>query len=141
MAQAIIGGVAYWISPFRLRELRLAAPFIDKVSARAREGALATVQGASEAAYDMLCVLAVGIEGANPDQLAADATVEDLAALRTAFDQVMEEAGLKQPGEPRPATPATPDPTDPSATASTTSPPSSSLVDAATGTPSSAAST
>ncbi len=141
MAQAIIGGRAYWISPFRLRELRLAAPFIDKVSARARSGGLATVEGASEAAYDMLCVLAVGVEDATADQLAAEASLQELSALREAFDQVMAEAGLKREGdrpagEPRPAPPAGPSPN-----AWTTSPPNSSPPDAAAGTPSNAAST
>jgi hypothetical protein len=95
MAQAMIGGRAYWISPFKLRELRKAAPFIDKVSARAREGRLSTLEGVAEAAFDMLSVLAVGMDDATPEGLEASATVSDLIGLRRTFDQVLEEAGLK----------------------------------------------
>ena len=115
MAQAIIGGRAYAVAPFKLRELRLAAPFIDRVASRARAG-VAGVEGAAETAFDMLSVLAVGIEGATPEALAAAASLEELTALRVTFDQVLAEAGLTpaQPagasalGEPQPTAPDPP---------------------------------
>ncbi len=98
MAQALIGGRTYAVAPFKLRELRLAAPFIDRVAARAPSAT--GVEGAAETAFDMLCVLAVGIEGATAEALAADASLEELTALRITFDQVLAEAGLtrSEPG-------------------------------------------
>ena len=108
MAVANLGGRTYTVAPFKLRELRLAAPHIDAVSALAAAGRLSTVEGLAAAARDMLAVLAVGIEGVTVDDLEAQAGLGDLAALRETFDQVLQEAGLKRPGE-GPGAPA-PDP-------------------------------
>lgn len=108
MAVANIGGRLYTVAPFKLRELRAAAPHIDAVSALAAAGRLSTVEGVAAAARDMLAVLAVGIDGATVDELEAQASLGDLAALRETFDQVLQEAGLKQPGEAPGA--AAPDP-------------------------------
>jgi hypothetical protein len=93
MARLTLGGETYEIAPFRLRELRLAAPFIDRLSARA--GAPASVAAAAEGAADMLCALAVGIEGAAADALIASASLADMDAVRETFQAVMAEAGLK----------------------------------------------
>ena len=71
MAALTLGGRTYAIAPFKLRELRLAAPH-------------------------MLAVLAVGLAGVSLDELQAQASLTDLEALRQAFDRVMAEAGLKR---------------------------------------------
>ena len=99
MATLTLGGATYAIAPFRLRELRLAAPYIDRLSARA--GKLSSVEAVAETAADMLAVLAAGMEGASLETLQAQASLTDLEALRAAFDQVMAEAGLKRPDTPQ----------------------------------------
>ncbi|MHB8286132.1 MAG: hypothetical protein ACYDD1_15840 [Caulobacteraceae bacterium] len=112
MARAIIGGRSYTVAPFKLRELRAAAPHIDTVAALAAAGGLSTVAGVAAAARDMLAVLAVGIEGATLERLEAEASLAELAGLRETFDQVLLEAGLKRPdpglGEGAPAAPGDP---------------------------------
>ena len=98
MAELTLGGVTYAIAPFRLRQLRLAAPAIDRLSARA--GKPASVEAAAETAADMLAVLAVGMADVTLDALQAQASLADLDGLRRAFEQVMAEAGLKRPEDP-----------------------------------------
>ncbi len=98
MAELTLGGVTYAIAPFRLRELRLAGPYIDRLSARA--GKLASVEAVAETAADMLAVLAVGMADASLETLQAQVSLGDLDRLRHAFDQVMAEAGLQRPGDP-----------------------------------------
>ena len=101
MAELTLGGATYVIAPFRLRELRLAAPHIDRLGARA--GKLDSVAAVAETAADMLAVLAVGLSDASLETLQAQVSLEDLDALRRAFDAVMAEAGLKRPaGDPAP---------------------------------------
>ena len=110
MAQLTLGGATYVIAPFRLRELRLAAPHIDRLCARV--GKLASVEAVAETAADMLAVLAAGLAEVSPEVLQAQVGLADLDALRTAFDEVMAEAGLKRPdgppGEPAAATGSVP---------------------------------
>ncbi len=96
MAELTLGGTTYVIAPFRLRELRLAAPYIDRLGARV--GKLDSVAAVAETAADMLAVLAVGMDDATLESLQAQASLEDLDALRQAFDAVMAEAGLKRAG-------------------------------------------
>ena len=110
MAALTLDGVTYAIAPFRLRELRLAAPAIDRLSARA--GQPASVEAVAETAADMLAVLAVGMQDVSFEALQAAASLGDLDALRQAFDQAMAEAGLRRPdvppGEPAAATASVP---------------------------------
>ena len=101
MAQLTLGGTTYAIAPFRLRELRLAAPHIDRLGARA--GRLDGVAAVAETAADMLSVLAVGMGGVSADTLQAEACLADLEGLRAAFEAVMTEAGLtRRPGDAAP---------------------------------------
>ena len=100
MAELRLGAQTYAIAPFRLRELRLAAPHIDRLSARA--GKLTSVEAVAETAADMLEVLAVGVPGVSAETLQAEVSLADLDDLRAAFDQVMAEAGLKRPEGPSP---------------------------------------
>ena len=91
MAALTLGTTTYAIAPFRLRELRKAAPYIDRLS----------VEAVAETAADMLAVLAVGMADASLETLQAQAGLGDLEAVREAFDQVVAEAGLTRP-EPSP---------------------------------------
>lgn len=101
MATVTLWGERFEITPFRLRELRLAAPFIDRLGARA--GAQPSVAAAAESAADMLAVLAVGLPGQDAEALLARAGLPDMEAIGEAFRAVMAEAGLKPveapPGE------------------------------------------
>ena len=97
MATLTLGGVTHTIAPFRLRELRLAAPYIDRLGARA--GKPASVEAVAETAADMLAVLAVGLADVTPEALQTQVSLGDLDALRRAFDEVMAEAGLKRPDD------------------------------------------
>jgi hypothetical protein len=98
MASLTLAGETYAIAPFRLRELRSAAPFIDRLGARA--GQPVSVASAGETLADMLAVLAAGLEGVTADALAAKAGLGDLEAIREAFQAVMAEAGLKPADAP-----------------------------------------
>lgn len=76
MAILRLGGEAFEIAPFRLRDLRLAGPAIDRLSARmqAMAGGGRAIEGVADAgaiAFDLLTVMAVGIEGATPQALEA----------------------------------------------------------------------
>ena len=111
MALLRIGEAVYEVRPFRLRELRLAAPFIDRAEQRRQAGG-GGFELITESAYDMLCVLALGLDGVSADALEAELGVEDLPALREAFAAVLAEAGFKPVGEETPAAaPAAPSPT------------------------------
>ena len=106
MAALTLGGTTYAIAPFKLRELRQAAAHIDRLAARA--GNLDSVAAVAETAADMVAVLAVGISDADLEALQAQVSLEDLDALRQAFDAVMVEAGLKRAPSESDATPGEP---------------------------------
>ncbi len=108
MAELTLGGQTYAIAPFKLRELRRAAPYIDRLSARA--GQLESVEAVAETAADMLAVLAAGVAETSLEDLQAQASLADLDGLRSAFDQVMAEAGLKRPEHPSGEDQGTPPP-------------------------------
>jgi hypothetical protein len=101
MARLEIAGRVLEVAPLRLRELRAAAPFIDRIAARARGGGLGSVEAVAESAADMLGVIAAGVAGLDPQVLAADMALADLERLRAGFEQVLQEAGLT-PGGDRP---------------------------------------
>ncbi|WP_174301870.1 hypothetical protein [Caulobacter sp. S45] len=105
MTELTLAGVTHTIAPFRLRELRLAAPAIDRLGERA--GKLSSVEAVAETAADMLAVLAVGMSGVSLEELQARVGLDDLDALRAAFDQVMAEAGLRRPEHPAGEAPGT----------------------------------
>lgn len=102
MAKATIGGVDYEVRPFKLREIRLAAPAIDRVTARAKSGE-ASFEGMTDGLADMLAVVAVGLDGVTADQLEAELDMADVPGLRATFNQILTEAGFKAAGEAKPA--------------------------------------
>ncbi len=138
MARLIVGGAAYDLRPFKFRELRQAAPAIDRIAARARGGA-SGLAAMTEGLNDLLEVMAIGLEGKTAEDLAAELAMTEVAGVQAAFVSLLTESGLKPLGEPEPAptpyrAPADPAPDDLSPTRSKTSSPNSSPPAAATGT-------
>ncbi len=134
MARLIAGGVAYDLRPFKFRELRQAAPAIDRIAARARSGA-GGLAAMTEGLNDLLEVLAIGLEGRSAEDLAAELAMTEVAGVQAAFVSLLTESGLKPVGESEPAlAPADPVPDAPSQSRSKTSSPNSSAPAAATGT-------
>jgi hypothetical protein len=102
VARLTLGGADYDIRPYKLREVRLAAPHIDRVIARARAGD-AGLEAMTAAALDMLAALAVGMTGVTAENLEASMAVADLPAVRDAFNAMLQEAGFTAAGEAQPA--------------------------------------
>ncbi len=132
MARLIVGGAAYDLRPFKFRELRQAAPAIDRIAARARGGA-SGLAAMTEGLNDLLEVLAIGLEGRSAEDLAADLAMTEVAGVQAAFVSLLTESGLKPMGESEPA-PADPAAGVPSRSRLKTSSPNSSAPAAATGT-------
>ena len=131
MAELTIAGVTYPVRPFKLRELRQAAPAIDRVTARSQDASVGAMERMTASIADMLEVCAAGIEGKTAAELVDEMSMADMPALKQTFDTIMVEAGLKAAsGEVKPAAA----PADPSPSESMTSSPSLSAPDAETGT-------
>ncbi len=130
MAKLTIGGVDYEVRPFKFKQLRAAAPAIDRIGARARSGAVGGLVGTTEGVADILEVLAIGIDGKSADDLEANLSMSDFAGLQKTFADLLAESGLKPAGEAKPAV----EPADPSPSDLTTSSPNSSAPDAEIGT-------
>jgi hypothetical protein len=102
MAKLTIDGRDYDIAPYKLNQMRKAAPFIDKINATA--GAMNTMEGMYESAADLIEVLAIGVSKIDPAMTAeaiGDAlsgSVEELKALQVTFKDLLLESGLT-PGE------------------------------------------
>ncbi len=134
MARLIVGGAVHHLRPFRFRELRQAAPAIDRIAARARSGAVG-LASMTEGLNDLLEVLAIGLEDKTAEDLAAELAMTEVAGVQAAFVSLLAESGLKPVGESEPVlAPADPTPDDLSPTRSKTSSPNSSPPAAATGT-------
>jgi hypothetical protein len=134
VAKLIVGGAAYDLRPFKFRELRQAAPAIDRIAARARIGA-GGLASMTEGLNDLLEVLAIGLDGKSADDLAADLAMTEVAGVQATFVNLLTESGLKPVGESEPVSaPAEPTPDIPSPSRSMTSSPNSSAPAAETGT-------
>jgi len=134
VARLILSGAAYELRPFKFRELRQAAPAIDRIAARARTGS-GGLADMTEGMNDLLEVLAIGLEGKSADDLAAALDMTEVAGVQIAFVDLLTESGLKPAGEPEPVSaPADPTPDAPWPSRSRTSSPNSSPPAAATGT-------
>jgi hypothetical protein len=138
VARLIVGGTDYELRPFKFRELRQAAPAIDRIAGRARLGA-GGLAAMTEGLNDLLEVLAIGLEDRSAEDLAADLCMTEVAGVQVAFVSLLTESGLKPMGEFEPASaliPASADPAPnaPSPNRSMTSSPNSSAPAAATGT-------
>lgn len=107
MATIHILGRDFAIAPFKLGELRRAAPFIDNIQRKAEAGSLSDLM---DSAVDLLNVLSIGLVKIDPlltpDYLEANVSMDEFIGLQTAFVELSEESGLKRKGE-APAPPET----------------------------------
>jgi len=101
MAKVVIAGVSYELAPYKLAQLKQAAPFIDRINAVA--GSLSTIEGMTDSACDFLGVLSVGLVKIDPaltlDALEEKVGLADITSLRDAFKAVLAESGLTSAGE------------------------------------------
>ncbi len=112
MARLILGGVAYDLRPFKFRELRQAAPAIDRIAGRARSGA-SGLAAMTEGLSDVLEVLAIGLADRSAHDLAGDLAMTEVAGVQAAFVSLLTESGLKPAGESEPAPTPIAAPADP----------------------------
>jgi hypothetical protein len=101
MAKLTILGREFDIAPYKLGELRKAAPFIDAIQKRSAEGnKLADVM---ESAIDLLEVLSIGLVKIDPmltpDYLEANVGMDEFVAMQASFVTLTQESGLKSKGE------------------------------------------
>jgi hypothetical protein len=110
MAKVTLMGREFDIAPYKIGQLRKAAPIIDRMNARV--AGLASVSGMVEAAADMIDFLWIGLVRLDPtitlDQLNDEIGMGDLPAIRDAVLAVMTESGLKS-GEAKAPVPAAPE--------------------------------
>jgi hypothetical protein len=101
MAKLTILGREFDIAPYKLGELRKAAPFIDAIQKRSAEGnKLADVM---DSALDLLNVLSIGLIKIDPeltaDYLEANVGMAEFVAMQATFLDITKEAGLERKGE------------------------------------------
>jgi len=102
VARLIVGGAAYDLRPFKFRELRQAAPAIDRIAARGRSSA-SGLAAMADGLADLLEVLAIGLPDRSAEDLAAELSMTEVAGVQAAFVSLLTESGLKPVGEPEPA--------------------------------------
>lgn len=101
MATITIKGRAFELAPYMIGSMRRAAPFVDRINARA--GTLATLEHIFENGRDLCEVVAIGLGKIEP-AMTADAIedqlgFEDMMALAQAYKEIMREAGFAPKGD------------------------------------------
>jgi hypothetical protein len=101
MATIHILGRDFAIAPYKLGELRRAAPFIDNIQ-RKTDGS-GSLSDLMDSAVDLLNVLSIGLVKIDPvltaDYLEANVSMDEFVGLQTAFLDLSEESGLQRKGE------------------------------------------
>lgn len=101
MATIHILGRDFAIAPYKLGELRRAAPFIDNIQ-RKTDGS-GSLSDLMDSAVDLLNVLSIGLVKVDPiltpDYLEANVSMDEFVGLQTAFVELSEESGLQRKGE------------------------------------------
>jgi len=101
MANIHVLGRDFAIAPYKLGELRRAAPFIDNIQ-RKTDGS-GSLSDLMDSALDLLNVLSIGLVKIDPvltaDYLEANVSMDEFVGLQTAFLELSEESGLKRKGE------------------------------------------
>jgi hypothetical protein len=110
MATIRILGRDFAIAPYKLGELRRAAPFIDNIQ-RKTDGS-GSLSDLMDSAVDLLNVLSIGLVKVDPiltpDYLEANVSMDEFVGLQTAFVELSEESGLQRKGEAAAPTEAAP---------------------------------
>jgi hypothetical protein len=100
MAKLTILGREFDIAPYKLGELRKAAPFIDNIQRKTDAGTLSDLM---DSAVDLLNVLSIGLVKIDPmltpDYLEANVSMDEFVGLQSTFLDLTVESGLKQKGE------------------------------------------
>ncbi len=101
MATIHILGRDFAIAPYKLGELRRAAPFIDNIQRQTDGSGL--LSDLMDSAVDLLNVLSIGLVKVDPvltaDYLEANVSMDEFVGLQTAFLELSEESGLQRKGE------------------------------------------
>lgn len=101
MATIHILGRDFAIAPYKLGELRRAAPFIDNIQ-RKTDGS-GSLSDLMDSAVDLLNVLSIGLLKVDPmltaEYLEANVSMDEFVGLQSAFLDLSEESGLKRKGE------------------------------------------
>lgn len=155
MATLTYGTVTVDLPAFKLREVKAAAPYIDRVLAERRnmatDGVETTVERSNvletmtNTLSDVLCVCAIGVLKARmefpytpnkirqiADEIEAELGMDEITPLNTVFDEILRESGMVR-SNPIPGRPDTTE-AEASLSASTESLPNSSQPDAPEGT-------
>ena len=100
MAKLSILGREFDIAPYKLGDLRRAAPFIDAIQKRSDGAGLVDVL---DSAFDLLNVMSIGLVRIDPeltpDYLEQNVGMDDFVAMQASFLDVTKESGLKSAGE------------------------------------------
>lgn len=100
MATIHILGRDFDIAPYKLGDLRRAAPFIDNIQRKTDAGSLTDLM---DSAVDLLNVLSIGLVKIDPvltpDYLEANVSMDEFAGLQSGFIDLTAESGLKSKGE------------------------------------------
>ena len=109
MTKLTIGAREFDLAPYKLGQLKKAAPILDRINANG--GDIENMTGLTGALEDIVAVLAIGIAKVDPeatlDWIEDNVGIEDQAQLQAAFMELMRESGLASKGEaPAPLTPA-----------------------------------
>lgn len=102
MAKVTIGGVEYTLEPYKLRELRAAAPAMDAFGALSNEPA--TPGQAIDRLTPALGIILPGLRKQDAswtiDRMEAELSLSEATDLNGVIIEIMREAGLKPAGEP-----------------------------------------
>jgi hypothetical protein len=100
MAKITLLGRDFDVAPYKIGAMRKAAPFITRINETA--GSMTTLEGAVEAAGDMIGFLAIGLSKIDPtltaEQLEEQIGLNDALDLQKAMIAVIKDSGL-QTGE------------------------------------------
>ena len=101
MAKVTLMGRDFDVEPYKIKQMRKAAPFIDTINTTT--GAMSTIGGLVDAASAFCAVLSIGLvrldETLTPDALEDMIGFGDLPALRDAFTAILQESGMASAGE------------------------------------------
>lgn len=101
MAKITLMGRDFDVAPYMIAELEEAAPFIDRINAT--PGSVTSVTGGVAATVDLIGFLAVGLSRVDPaltaDEIKKRVGLADIAAMQTAFNEILTDSGLGAKGE------------------------------------------